>query len=614
MVPYLFDCIWSWIHVKYEFFFLGAFYAGAPVYPTDFSIEVHHGGAFTLKPRKVYSGGKIDTVNGLNSDYLSMLELDGLVQQLGYAPNVLFYCKKPNCSLDKGLVPIRCDKDAYGMLDSLHKDRTIVLYLEHVGGLDPIESQVGSSKNSVTQAQVIESQVGSSKNGVAQAQVIDLDAEPQVDLWPATLESHVKVSDLDVEPYIDLGPINLESGFVFEEGNMEQGNGLDDVNIEDVNQVHMGDANSDSSSDNMSYSDHSYQESDDDRLYDTFVDENEEFVGFPDIDERNPHVEPVNDQGQLSDGEPKYDSDYSFHSSSDEETDRRLKPPFKTFKPETDMEDPRFMKGQYFNSAKEFKEAVKQHAIKHQRNVKLVKNDKRRVRAKCESPCEWLVYAAKVLADSKYQVRTYKSKHTCTITYSNRNVTSYMIAKRFMEDLRTNPRIPLQSFKDRVRKEMKVDISRNQVYRAKIKAAQLIYGSDLEQYGRLWDYCAELRRSNPGSTVVMDAPIDSESGQPRFNRLYIFLAAPKTGFLSGCRKIIGVDGCHLKGQYSGQLLTAIGVDPNNASYPLAYCVVETESKDTWKWFFTLLKMDCNITAANEHEWTFINDRQKVMFC
>ncbi|XP_058215649.1 uncharacterized protein LOC131326787 [Rhododendron vialii] len=125
---------------------------GAPVYPTDFSIEVHHGGAFTLKPRKVYSGGKIDTVNGLNSDYLSMLELDGLVQQLGYAPNVLFYNKKPNCSLDNGLVPIRCDKDAYGMLDFLHKDRTIVLYLEHVGGLDPIESQVGNSKISVTQA------------------------------------------------------------------------------------------------------------------------------------------------------------------------------------------------------------------------------------------------------------------------------------------------------------------------------------------------------------------------------------------------------------------------------------------------------------------------------
>lgn len=98
--------------------------------------------------------------------------------------------------------------------------------------------------------------------------------------------------------------------------------------------------------------------------------------------------------------------------------------------------------------------------------------------------------------------------------------------------------------------------------------------------------------------MVMDSPLDEESGQPMFNRLYIFLAAPKTGFLNTCRKIVGLDGCHLKGEYTGQLLTAVGVDPNNAMYPMAYFVVETESKDTWTWFLTLLKMDCNITNQN----------------
>ncbi|KAG5536640.1 hypothetical protein RHGRI_024159 [Rhododendron griersonianum] len=32
--------------------------------------------------------------------------------------------------------------------------------------------------------------------------------------------------------------------------------------------------------------------------------------------------------------------------------------------------------------------------------------------------------------------------------------------------------------------------------------------------------------------------------------------------------------------------------------------------NTWGWFLTLIKMDCNINNNNEHEWTFINDRQK----
>ncbi|XP_058202873.1 uncharacterized protein LOC131317332 [Rhododendron vialii] len=111
----------------------------------------------------------------------------------------------------------------------------------------------------------------------------------------------------------------------------------------------------------------------------------------------------------------------------------------------------------------------------------------------------------------------------------------------------------------------------------------------------------------------MDAPIDEEVRQPRFNRLYIFLGAVKTAFCNGCRKIIGMDGCHLKGEYNGQILTAIGVDPNNAMYPMAWVVVEKEDKETWGWFLTLIKMDCNINDSNEHEWTFINDRQKNTF-
>ncbi|KAH7842315.1 hypothetical protein Vadar_003886 [Vaccinium darrowii] len=274
------------------------------------------------------------------------------------------------------------------------------------------------------------------------------------------------------------------------------------------------------------------------------------------------------------------------------------------------MEDPKFKIGMYFSTPKDFKAAMKQRAILHQRPVKLAKNDKRRIKARCEKPCQWEVYAAKVLGESSYQVRTYSAKNSCIKTYTNRNTTSHTIARRYMEDLRTNPWMPIQSFKDRIRKEMKVDVSMTQLYRAKRKAAQLLYGSNVEQYGRLWDYCEELRRSNPGSTVVMDASIDDETEQPRFNRLYVFLAAPKIGFLNGCRKIVGLDGYHLKGEYSGQLHTTVGVDANDAMYPMAYSVVETESKDTWTWFSTLLKMDLKITGANEQQWTFISDRQK----
>ncbi|KAK9986750.1 hypothetical protein SO802_031701 [Lithocarpus litseifolius] len=46
------------------------------------------------------------------------------------------------------------------------------------------------------------------------------------------------------------------------------------------------------------------------------------------------------------------------------------------------------------------------------------------------------------------------------------------------------------------------------------------------------------------------------------------------------RPFIGVDGCHLKGEYPGQILTAVGKDGNNGVDPIAFVVVEVETKDS----------------------------------
>jgi len=55
------------------------------------------------------------------------------------------------------------------------------------------------------------------------------------------------------------------------------------------------------------------------------------------------------------------------------------------------------------------------------------------------------------------------------------------------------------------------------------------------------------------------------------------LDAYKRGFMAGCRPIICPDGCHIKTKYRGQLLTAVGMDPNDCIYPIALTVVEVES-------------------------------------
>lgn len=93
-----------------------------------------------------------------------------------------------------------------------------------------------------------------------------------------------------------------------------------------------------------------------------------------------------------------------------------------------------------------------------------------------------------------------------------------------------------------------------------------------------------------------------------FERLYVCLQACKEGFKAGCRPVVGVDGCHLKGPHSGVLLAAIGIDANNCMFHVAYAVVEGETKKSWTWFFQSVQQDLGI--YDQPMWTFISDKQK----
>jgi hypothetical protein len=87
------------------------------------------------------------------------------------------------------------------------------------------------------------------------------------------------------------------------------------------------------------------------------------------------------------------------------------------------------------------------------------------------------------------------------------------------------------------------------------------------------------------------------------------LDACKRGFLDGCRPIICLDGCHIKTKYGGQLLTAVGMDPNDCIFPIAMAIFEVESFASWEWFLKTLKEELGI--GNTYPWTIMTDKQKV---
>ncbi|KAK3022792.1 hypothetical protein RJ639_046894 [Escallonia herrerae] len=80
----------------------------------------------------------------------------------------------------------------------------------------------------------------------------------------------------------------------------------------------------------------------------------------------------------------------------------------------------------------------------------------------------------------------------------------------------------------------------------------------------------------------------------------------RKGELRTIRPFIGLDGCHLKGLYGGQLLSAVARDGNDNMFPVAVVVVEAKLGDSWSWFLTELIDD----LRGSESLVFISDRQK----
>ena len=70
--------------------------------------------------------------------------------------------------------------------------------------------------------------------------------------------------------------------------------------------------------------------------------------------------------------------------------------------------------------------------------------------------------------------------------------------------------------------------------------------------------------------------------------MFICFQACKTGWLRGCRSIIGMDGCFLKGECKGQVLCAVRKDGNNHMFLIAWAIVDMEDKVNWRWFLDWL--------------------------
>ena len=300
-----------------------------------------------------------------------------------------------------------------------------------------------------------------------------------------------------------------------------------------------------------------------------------------------------------------------LESDDPDDFDSEKGPKFEKFRKEQLNKKFEFKLGMEFNSLREFKDAIIEWNVLNGYEFDFIKNESYRVRVVCKSRCGYLVLCSKVGDRHTYQIKTLKPKHTCGKTTKNKSASSRWVANFVVVNkLQTTKKVTITDIMDDMRKNHSVGITMGKAWKAKQIAQEVVEGNADRQYGMIWRYAAELTRVCAANSVKINVDRPSPSLQPRFGSFYFCFDGCKKGFINGCRPFVGVDGCHLKTKYGGQLLIAVGRDPNDQYFPLAFGIVETECKTSWNWFMKLLMND----IGKDKRYVFISDQQKVKLC
>ncbi|KAI8569475.1 hypothetical protein RHMOL_Rhmol02G0282000 [Rhododendron molle] len=200
------------------------------------------------------------------------------------------------------------------------------------------------------------------------------------------------------------------------------------------------------------------------------------------------------------------------HSSSDTDDDGRKQKKKKhaIFNEEADILNPVFSVGMEFKTHEIFRDAVKEHSIKLGKKIKFKKSDRAKVCAVCEGKedCPWYIYASFVKNDGLYRIKRYVDQHTCTRSYHVPWVSTKWIVKRYSDKICKNPTWPIQSLAETIESENTVNVDRQKVFRARRRSLAILEGDAKQQFRELFGYIDEVRSTNPGTTIKVEAPND----------------------------------------------------------------------------------------------------------
>ncbi|XP_058752673.1 uncharacterized protein LOC131625861 [Vicia villosa] len=555
-------------------------YVSRPAPIQTVRLRIHHKGDLITHPITLYVGETLTEMDwDWDVDYLSYMEVEKMIKDVGYT-NV------------KGF-------------------KVVDIYVEHdVDIPDVIESDEEADMNEAADLNMESEAVNVNvESEAANVNVESGAANLNVESETANLNEESEAANVNVESEDATNDVNGADVNLNEDATTDV-NGADvNLNEDATTDVNGADVNVENEGDD-SETDPDYEESAEvDDESDTYDGESEEV----DDESEEGDDESVMDwatifpNAQCGESSSKHvipdeddcDSD-ELHTPPESDVEDEM-PKFPVFKDTT-----KFELGMKFKDKLQIRDAMKEYAMEQKKNAVITKNDKKRVVVRCMDGCPFYIRFSMRTGNIFWQLISLTETHSFQRTPKNRQATTEWLGRKFMYMLRHSPEMRCKGLIAEALQKWGVKLSKDQAYRAKRKALELIQGAGREQFSHLRTYANELLKSNPNSTVKIQC--SDSNGGPTFERIYVCMEACKAAFVTTCRPSIGLDACFLKGDFGGQLIAVVGKDGNNKIMPIAYAVVEAETKDSWKWFLHLLLDD--LQQIQDKAYGFISDQQK----
>lgn len=264
--------------------------------------------------------------------------------------------------------------------------------------------------------------------------------------------------------------------------------------------------------------------------------------------------------------------------------------------------------GQAWDNVYEARDYLRLHGVVKKFRLYLEKNDSDILIARCKNDanCPWRCYVRRSTDKHTMKVKKVNLVHSCegNRTDANSTVGARWIATKVEQQMRLHHKsYTPQDIIQEMWHLFQLKVKYWQAWHARAIALERVHGNYNDSYTKVPELCRQILLSNPDS-VAKWARYEHFN---TFTSVCIAFKSSIDGFITGCRPLIGLDGCFLKGKFGGALLSMVALDGNNGIFPLAIYIGRGENFENWSKFLEIIQP---YLSRHPMPLTMISDRQK----